>query len=65
MSQISDLNDTCDRCEKTEPGIGWFARGYRKMTIRRESRDPGNLCGKCAGSDTGKKIAAEILRDKG
>jgi hypothetical protein len=57
-------NNTCDRCGKTEPGIGWLALGYRKMTMRREDRDPGNLCGERAGSDTGKKIAADILRDQ-
>lgn len=59
---MGDLNNTCDRCGKTEEGIGWFARGYRKMTMRREQRDPGNLCGKCAGSETGFRIGSEIAK---
>lgn len=53
-------NNTCSQCGKTEDGIGWFANAYRKMIMRREGRDPGNLCGNCAGSETGKRIASEL-----
>jgi hypothetical protein len=55
---MTKYNDTCSRCDKTEEGIGWFAAAYRKMTKRLHGFDPGNLCGKCAGSETGKRIAA-------
>jgi hypothetical protein len=49
-------NNTCDRCGKTEEGVGWFAAAYRKVELRKGRPDPGNLCGSCAGSDTGKRI---------
>lgn len=50
-------NNTCTRCDKTEDGIGWFADLYRKAMKRKGLPDPGNLCGACAGSTTGKAIA--------
>lgn len=59
----SGKNNTCDRCGKTEDGIDWFGRVYRIVEMRKGRLDPGNLCGSCAGSDTGKRIAGE-LRDK-
>jgi hypothetical protein len=55
-----ELNDTCDRCGKTDEGIGWIARGYRLMRLKRGHPDPGNLCGACAGSETGKEIGARL-----
>jgi hypothetical protein len=54
------MNNTCARCGKTGEHIGWFADLYRKKEIRNNRPDPGNLCGACAGSDTGRRIAAEI-----
>jgi hypothetical protein len=56
------LNNTCDRCGKTDDGIGWFAAAYRKKELRNGRNDPGNLCGSCAGSDTGHRIAVEADR---
>lgn len=53
-------NNTCDRCGKTEKGIGWFASAYRRKELHNDRPDPGNLCGACAGSDTGKRIAQEV-----
>jgi hypothetical protein len=58
------MNDTCDRCGKTKEGIGWFATVYRKHELRHGRSDPGNLCGSCAGSDNGKRIADEMLSDE-
>lgn len=55
------MNDTCGRCGKTEEGIGWFAAAYRKKELKSSRPDPGNLCGSCAGSENGKRIAAEVL----
>lgn len=54
--------DTCDRCGKSEPGIGWIASGYRKIMLRKGLPDPGNLCGSCAGRDTGKRIAETVSK---
>jgi hypothetical protein len=50
------MSDTCDKCGKTEPGVGWIAKGFRKMELRHGRPDPGNLCGACAGSLTGKRL---------
>lgn len=53
------MRNTCDRCGKTEDGIDWFAEAYRKYEAKHGRPNPGNLCGACAGSDTGKRIAKE------
>lgn len=53
-------NDTCDNCKATAEGIGWIARGYRKKELKNGRPDPGNLCGACAGSRDGKRIATEV-----
>lgn len=55
------MNDTCDRCGKTDEGIAWFAAAFRKAELRHGRPDPGNLCGSCAGSVTGNRIADEII----
>jgi hypothetical protein len=57
-------NDTCDRCGKTELGIDWFAKAYRKVRLRQGKPDPGHVRGKCAGSETGKEIGKAIFGDK-
>ena len=57
-------NDTCDRCGHTELGIGWFAAAYRRKELKAGRPDPGNLCGDCAGSVDGPRIADEVLKDK-
>lgn len=54
------MNDTCDRCGKTEDGIDSFGAANRRKELRNGRPDPGNLCGSCAGSDTGKRIAREL-----
>lgn len=54
-------NNTCDGCGKTDEGIGWFAKAYRLNELRRGRPDPGNLCGSCAGSQSGVRIADEII----
>lgn len=54
-------NDTCDNCGKNEEGIGWFARAFRKNELRHGRPDPGNICGSCAGSISGPRIAQEVL----
>lgn len=56
-------NDTCVRCSKTQGGIGWFANAYRRSQLRKGNPDPGNLCGACAGSDTGKEIGRRIAAE--
>lgn len=53
------MNNTCDRCNATDIGIDWFAKAYRAKELKHGRADPGNLCGKCAGSDTGKRIGDE------
>lgn len=57
------LNNTCDRCGKTEEGVGHIARGYRLMRLKRGHADPGNVCGACAGSEIGKEIGARIASE--
>jgi hypothetical protein len=54
-------NDTCDKCGKTEPGIGWFAKAFRRAELRHGRPDPGNLCGSCGGSIHGKRLGAELI----
>jgi len=53
------MNDTCDRCGKTDEGISWFGPAYRKNELKHGRPDPGTLCGDCAGHDTGIRLAAE------
>ncbi|MBP1297088.1 MULTISPECIES: hypothetical protein [Bradyrhizobium] len=53
-------SDTCDACGKTEEGVAWFAAAFRKVRLKKDKPDPGNLCGGCAGSITGKEIGAEV-----
>lgn len=60
---MTTLNNTCSRCGKTEEGIAWFAKAYRKMTLRRHGFDPGHLCGTCAGAESGARIAAAMRDD--
>lgn len=55
-------NNTCDCCGKTEEGIGWFAKAFRKTETRKGRPDPGNLCGSCAGHITGDRIGDDILK---
>jgi len=55
-------NNTCDTCGKTDMGIGWFGKAYRRNELKRGRPDPGNLCGSCAGSHTGKRVAAERVK---
>lgn len=49
----------CERCG----GVAntWFAEAVRHKELKNGRPDPGILCGSCAGSDTGKRIAKEIL----
>jgi hypothetical protein len=61
MNKKDEYNNTCDRCGKTEAGIGWFARAYRLSRIRKGKPDPGNVCGACAGGETGKEIGSRII----
>jgi hypothetical protein len=61
MNKKDEYNNTCDRCGKTEAGIGWFARAYRLSRIRKGEPDPGNVCGACAGGETGKEIGSRII----
>lgn len=55
------LGDTCSRCGKSEEGVAFFASAYRKNEMRHGRPDPGNLCGSCAGSDAGKRVAGNVL----
>lgn len=54
---------TCDKCGKER--IGWFAAAFRKNEMRRGRPDPGTLCGSCAGSLTGNRLADEALSADG
>lgn len=54
--------DPCAECGA--PDIGWFSVLYRKKERRNNRPDPGNLCGKCAGSRDGKRISEEILSEE-
>jgi len=57
-----NISDTCEQCGKTEGGIGRFAAAYRRRELAAGRPDPGMLCGACAGSRTGARIADEIRR---
>ena len=61
---MADASNTCDKCGKTEERIGWFAKAFRKTRLRKGEADPGNLCGSCAGSITGKEIGAKIAKER-
>lgn len=58
-------NDTCDRCGKTEPGVGWFAKRYRWAAMNKWNLpDPGNLCGSCgAKNDTEHRRKSDAAAD--
>lgn len=58
------MNDTCDKCGKTEPGVDWIGKAFRKMELRHNRPDPGHLCGSCAGSVTGKRIGQKIAAER-
>jgi hypothetical protein len=52
IAEVTEDNNTCDRCGKTEPGIGWFAKRYRSAAMNKWNLpDPGNLCGSCAAKN--------------
>lgn len=51
---------TCAKCGKSDDAIGWFGALFRKNEVRRGRPDPGILCGSCAGSRTGERIANEL-----
>ena len=55
------MNSKCDRCEKLDLGIGPFAAAYREQELLRGHPDPGTLCGRCAGTEMGHRIACDIL----
>jgi hypothetical protein len=60
---MNDPNNTCDKCGKTEEGVDWFAKAFRRMQLKRGNPDPGHLCGSCAGSVTGKEIGRKIAAE--
>ena len=59
------MNDICDRCGEMGEGVEFFAAAYRKKELKSGRPDPGNLCRECAGSDTGRRIAEEMMKREG
>ncbi|WP_316207425.1 hypothetical protein [Bradyrhizobium sp. SZCCHNR3118] len=55
------MSDVCDGCGKEEAGISWFAEAFRRLRAKKDQPDPGNLCGGCAGSLSGREIADRLI----
>lgn len=57
------VNPRCDKCGKSGPDVEQFADIYRQYEIKHGRRNPGNLCGKCAGHETSLRLYQEA-KDK-
>lgn len=49
----------CDKCGRSSEDIEQFSDIYRQYEVKHGRRNPGNLCGQCAGDETAARLYFE------